>query len=577
MVGVPFGLRLLLLRSGLVRVWLFWRACQAHPIVALVALTWVTVWVSSGSGRVALGVTFAFWVGGSALWFEYRKRRTGLTYQDNAAQLRRQRLVRAQWDDACVEAGLRVTPPLRPWHVRSEGTSVVARFSASRAGIARDSIVSGLRGMAQVVGGGCRGATMRALGESGVVEVRFDFAAADPLAKVITPNDMPAVTPGTAPYGIAETGGPVALRLVNDRKEWVLTPLMIVGISGGGKSGALWGTLLGMIHAGIPVRLHVSDTKGGMELAAFEDALNDGLGTPLFRVVEYADTEEKTTAMVKRMAEMMDKRLADNKRRRVRAHVPTVADPAHILIVDELLDLPVLMKAGKDGPLGRLQRLGRAGGFSVIAATQLSRTTDLNPQIRDLFVNRLVLRVMSREAVETALGSGNGWSDRAPAHTIRANQKGVGYSTDFDDKAEDSAAAVRFRAVYVDDEMTREIAAGEIPAGAYQYAEEALDPTAYGHAVYRLYDADMRLLYVGESNNPPRRWREERRHFEWWPEVVEDSDHMIVKWCRAASAAEAERLAVVQEKHAIETEAPLYNDKHNRRNPLRVVRDRISA
>jgi hypothetical protein len=31
------------------------------------------------------------------------------------------------------------------------------------------------------------------------------------------------------------------------------------------------------------------------------------------------------------------------------------------------------------------------------------------------------------------------------------------------------------------------------------------------------------------------------------------------------------------EKHAIETEAPLYNDKHNRRNPLRVVRDRISA
>jgi hypothetical protein len=87
----------------------------------------------------------------------------------------------------------------------------------------------------------------------------------------------------------------------------------------------------------------------------------------------------------------------------------------------------------------------------------------------------------------------------------------------------------------------------------------------------------MRLLYVGESNNPTRRWREERRHFEWWPEVVEDSDHMIVKWCRAASAAEAERLAVVQEKHAIETEAPLYNDKHNRRNPLRVVRDRISA
>jgi predicted GIY-YIG superfamily endonuclease len=542
---------------------------------------WVTIWVSSGfSGRAATLATPGLFVLGAGGWFWLRKERTGLSVRDAAGQVRRERRVRRQWPLACDAAGLKAIPVIKPWgqnRVRSEGTTVVVRFNAAACGLHREPIVSGLRAMWEVVGGGCRGANMKALGDSGVVEVRFDFAASDPLAKVITPNDMPAVTPGTAPYGIAETGGPVALRLVNDRREWVLTPLMIVGVSGAGKSGALWATLLGLIHAGIPVRLHVSDTKGGMELAAFEDALNDKLGTPLFQVVEYADTEEKTTAMVKRMAELMDKRLADNKRRRVRAHVPTVADPAHVLIIDELLDLTDLMKAGKSGALGRLQRLGRAAGFGMIAATQLSRAADLNPQIRDLFPNRLVFRVTSREGVETALGSGQGWSERAPAHMIRATDKGVGYSTDFDDKVGDSTAAVRFRAVYVEDEMTREIAAGEIPVGADRYAQEQVDPKACRHFTYELYDAAMTYLYGGETNNIGRRFAEHARTKPWWGEVVQDSDHMVVKTYYGATPKEAERAAKAAESYSIKAGLPKYNVAENGRNPLRVVRDRISA
>jgi predicted GIY-YIG superfamily endonuclease len=553
----------------------FYWACRAHPIVAFGVLTYFAVWFGSGSGLVAMAATPALWLLGAWLFFRVRMARTGLSMRDAAGQVKRERRVRAQWGRACQAAGLGVAPhlsilPWKPSGVRSEGETVVAKFDAAGAGLAREPILSGLTSMAQVVAGGCRAARMTALGDSGWVEVRFTWAG-DPLRKVITPNDIPAAELGTAPYGVAETGAPVARRLVNARGEWVFTPLLIVGITGSGKSGALWATLLGMIHAGVPVHLHVSDPKGGMELTAFEDALNDGLGTPLFKVVEYADTEEKTTAMVKRMAALMDERAKANKVRRVRAHVPTVADPAHVLIIDELLELEALMKAGKAGALGRLQRLGRACGFSVIAATQLSRAADLNPQIRDLFPQREVFRVPSREAVETALGSGMGWSERAPAHTIGKHEKGVGWTTDFEN-GEDTTTAVRFRAVYVEDEMTREIAAGEIPAGADRYARESLDATAFGHAVYRLYDEGMSLLYVGESNNPPRRFAEHARSKAWWDEVVQDSDHMVVTWYRAGSAREAERLAKVQESHAIRTELPRYNQAENQRNPLQVIR-----
>ena len=424
--------------------------------------------------------------------------------------------------------------------------------------------------MCEVVGGGCRDARMKALGHSGVVEIRFAWG--DPLGKVITPNMLPCAPAGTVPFGVAETGAPVYFPLLNDRGEWVFTPLMVVGVTGAGKSGAIWGVLLGMIVSAVPVHLHVSDPKGGMELNALEDAMNGGLGTPQFKVVEYADTEDGTTAMVKRMAEQMDKRLAANKARRVRAHVPTIAEPAHVLIVDELLELNDLMKEGKKGALGRLQRLGRAGGFSVIAATQLSRAADLNPQIRDLFAQRLVFRVPSREAVETALGSGNGWGDKAPAHRIKPAEKGVGWIVDFDGKTGDAADAVRFRSVWIDDDQTKDIAAGQLPAGTEEYAREETDPKAFKHALYRYYDARMELLYVGETNNWKRRHREHMRKAPWRDQVVQDSEHIVRQWYHGPTAADAERQAKAAETHAIDTEAPLHNSKENERNPLRVIR-----
>lgn len=576
------AVRYLLWRTLPGKVWLFGGACRSHPMLAWGVATWLTVWFSSGSGRFALVATPGLWLAGGAVWFRLRQRRAGLSVAAAAAQLGRERRVRKQWDRACAAAGWSVSPILyrRPWApgVRSEGDTVVARFSASAAGLAREPIVSKLTTLSEVVGGGCRSARMKALGYSGLVEIRFDFAAADPLAKVVTPNMLPAAPAGCVPYGMSEEGSPVYFRLLNEHGECVFTPLLIAGASRSGKSSTVWAQLLGFIAAGVPVEVYAADPKGGMELTALEDALNRRAGTPLFRVVEYADDPKgdgkKITAMVGRLEARMNERMAANKGRRKRAHVPTKAEPFLLLLIDELLLCDELLSKGKKGPLGRIQLAGAAAGVSVIGCTQLSRAADLNPQIRDLFVRRLVFRVPSKEAVETALGSGNGWPDKAPAHKLRdrTEDKGVGYAVDTEGMTSSSTEAVKFRSVWIDDEATAYIAEGEMPPGMERFARDEVQEQTFWHAHYLFFDAVMALVYTGETNDFDRRLAEHRARSPWFGEVVEDSEHMHVTWFSGATAKEAEAKAKAAESAAIRKMKPRHNKAENRNNPLRVIR-----
>ena len=70
-------------------------------------------------------------------------------------------------------------------------------------------------------------------------------------------------------------------------------------------------------------------------------------------------------------------------------------------------------------------------------------------------------------------------------------------------------------------------------------------------ALYRLYDVDDRLLYVGISENPERRWQTHSytARNTWWPRVARND----VTWhATRDEAAEAERKAIA-------TEGPLFN------------------
>jgi hypothetical protein len=63
-------------------------------------------------------------------------------------------------------------------------------------------------------------------------------------------------------------------------------------------------------------------------------------------------------------------------------------------------------------------------------------------------------------------------------------------------------------------------------------------------AVYRLYDADGRLLYVGMGRNPMGRWASHADQHNWWPAVV----RYEVAWYSTRQAAAAEERRVLKEE-----------------------------
>lgn len=67
--------------------------------------------------------------------------------------------------------------------------------------------------------------------------------------------------------------------------------------------------------------------------------------------------------------------------------------------------------------------------------------------------------------------------------------------------------------------------------------------------LYRLFDAEDHLLYVGASMSAPARLEAHRRDKSWWPEVARATfEHY-----------ETRHLATVAEADAIESEHPRYN------------------
>lgn len=72
-------------------------------------------------------------------------------------------------------------------------------------------------------------------------------------------------------------------------------------------------------------------------------------------------------------------------------------------------------------------------------------------------------------------------------------------------------------------------------------------------ALYRLRNHDDDLLYLGISEKPLQRWVQHAGDKKWWPEVVS----MSLEWFDS----NAEALAM--EAHAIRSEKPLHNIRHN--------------
>jgi hypothetical protein len=71
-------------------------------------------------------------------------------------------------------------------------------------------------------------------------------------------------------------------------------------------------------------------------------------------------------------------------------------------------------------------------------------------------------------------------------------------------------------------------------------------------ALYRLYDADERLLYVGITADPEYRWTQHAKDKEWWPSVARKS----VEWFEARGRAASAEISTIRQ------ELPQYNRQH---------------
>jgi hypothetical protein len=85
-------------------------------------------------------------------------------------------------------------------------------------------------------------------------------------------------------------------------------------------------------------------------------------------------------------------------------------------------------------------------------------------------------------------------------------------------------------------------------------------------ALYRFFDADDELLYVGISRDPAERWKQHRDK-PWWRDVA----MRVVEWHDDRPSAER------AERKAIQTEGPRYNVQHNQRPAGAVVVEALSA
>lgn len=75
----------------------------------------------------------------------------------------------------------------------------------------------------------------------------------------------------------------------------------------------------------------------------------------------------------------------------------------------------------------------------------------------------------------------------------------------------------------------------------------------YEHLLYRLFDANDELLYVGRTNDLRRRFESHAEAQPWWPEVARSQVESLASF---VALCQAERTAIVEER-------PKYNVVHN--------------
>ncbi|WP_308164833.1 FtsK/SpoIIIE domain-containing protein [Nonomuraea sediminis] len=264
----------------------------------------------------------------------------------------------------------------------------------------------------------------------------------DPLANAFGAVRLPAAATLRPVIGWQEDGEPWRLRVAG-------THVLVAGATGAGKGSVLWSTVRGLLP-GV--------AEGTVKLWGLDPKLMElSLGRSLFGDRYAASPEECADLLERAVAEMQER--ARYYAGRVRKHRPTVEEPFCLVIVDEVAFLTAYqpnkqIRARIMAALATLTTQGRAVGFCVLAALQDPRKDVLT--IRNLFPDRIALRLDEPEQVDMVLGDGA--RDRGAladeiSH-VEEEGAGVGYV-----RVERSPDPVRVRAAFISDEVIRAMAA----------------------------------------------------------------------------------------------------------------------
>ena len=240
----------------------------------------------------------------------------------------------------------------------------------------------------------------------------------------------------------------VAMGRVEDGSTWML-PLgphtLVAGCSGAGKGSVFWSfafALAPAVRAGL-VRLHGVDLKGGMEIL---------MGAELFTM--RATNAAEAVVLLESLVEQLRRRTTAYAGH-VRSHVPTVDQPLHVVMIDELAALTAYcpgrdIQRRAELAINLLCSQGRAPGFMVFACLQDPRK-EVIPN-RGLFTQMVGLRL--KDISETAMVLGeSAVNSGAHCHRITPRTPGLGYVV-----PEDGGYPIRVRAGFASDRVIRSVA-----------------------------------------------------------------------------------------------------------------------
>ena len=466
-----------------------------------------------------------------------------------------------------------VTPKLSQVRTNLDG-DVLGLVYSGTVQVPLRNLVAAQDDIAASIGYGCKEVVIRPTRNKGVGKVAIYWT--DPLEREIHLGDLPK--PKDRRYfsfAVRRDGSPMLLR-----KDM---SFLVGGMTGQGKSNALWVIIASFIADGEYLDLYVSDAKGGIEMTLL-GKMAKMYGGGRVRVVEYVDngpdTEEKLLPKVISRMEGRRKWMRDNGIDKL--EFSTKENPYIVFIEDEVTLIPKALKAGASGHLGNILTGGRASLTVAWLATQDARTDTIPGSLRTLIPGRFCLATDTSEATVAILGP-KAETERGARCSELDEQRdmGVCYAG-----TEESRLLERAKIPLVSKAERKQIAQGIVPQSMLDRTTVGPKCIVYWCPSFPRYDADGnplkdRLEYVGITSvwckdhkkvdtcarfaqHAARDWAWCKEHGaweNWWLKHV-DVSRIVTKVYPSVEAARA------VEKESIKTDWPIWNKVHNWNNPL---------